>query len=127
MSVTPVALAGLAASPGRARGPAWTIVDGSDPGPVPPGAVLVARMLSPHHAPLLVRAAGVVVEEGGLLQHATTLARELGIPAVVGVAGAVDAFPSGAPVEVDGDAGLVRAWNEPAPLDDATARLVAAE
>jgi phosphohistidine swiveling domain-containing protein len=74
---------------------------------VPRGAILVTRILHPHLAPLLARVAGIVVEEGSLLQHATTLAREFGVPAIVGVAGAVTIFKNGDEIEVDGDTGVI--------------------
>jgi phosphohistidine swiveling domain-containing protein len=50
----------------------------------------------------------VVTEEGGALAHAAVLARELGLPAVVGAAGALGTIPDGAQVEVDPGAGTVR-------------------
>jgi phosphohistidine swiveling domain-containing protein len=100
-------LQGLGAAPGRAAGPVM-LIGGTSSEPVPAGAVLVARILHPHLAPLLFRAAAVVVEEGALLQHATVLAREFGIPAVVAVQGATSALAPGEWVEVDGDAGVVR-------------------
>ena len=53
-------------------------------------------------------AGAVVVEEGGLLSHAAVIARELGLPAIIGAAGAMDAIPDGAVVEVDPVAGRVR-------------------
>jgi pyruvate,water dikinase len=84
------------------------LVGGSSSDPVAPGAVLVARIIHPHMAPLLFQAAAVVVEEGALLQHATVLAREFGLPAVVAVEGATSVLASGEWVEVDGDAGVVR-------------------
>jgi pyruvate,water dikinase len=70
-------------------------------------SILVTRILHPHLAPLLARAAGIIVEEGSLLQHATTLAREFGVPAVVGVAGAVTFFHDGDEIEMDGDTGVI--------------------
>jgi pyruvate,water dikinase len=81
---------------------------GASADPAPDGAVLVARIIHPHQAPLLFRAAALVVEEGALLQHATVLAREFGIPAVVAVDGATSGLAQGEWVEVDGDAGVVR-------------------
>lgn len=47
------------------------------------------------------------MEEGSLLQHATTLAREFGVPAIVGVAGAVALFQEGDVIELDGDTGVI--------------------
>jgi len=74
---------------------------------VPRDAILVTRILHPHLAPLLARVAGIVVEEGSLLQHATTLAREFGVPAIVGVAGAHTLLRNGDEVELDGDTGVI--------------------
>lgn len=74
---------------------------------VPAGSILVSRILHPHLAPLLSRVAGLVVEEGAILQHATTLARECGIPAVVGIRDARSLFHDGDLLEVDGDLGKV--------------------
>jgi pyruvate,water dikinase len=56
--------------------------------------------------------AAVVTDTGGVLGHAATVAREYGIPAVVGVCGATTRIPDGAGVEVDGAAGLVRLLDE---------------
>jgi pyruvate,water dikinase len=74
---------------------------------VPAGSILVARLTNPYLAPLFARVAAVVVEEGGLLQHATRLAVEFGLPAVVGVPGATDLLVEGELVEVRGDTGEV--------------------
>ena len=86
---------GLAAAPGRASGKAYVIRDAEDIMTVPAGSILVMRILHPHLAPLLSRVAGLVVEEGALLPHATTLARECGIPASVGIPDAPSTFPAG--------------------------------
>ena len=51
---------------------------------------------------------GIVMEEGGLLNHCSIVARELGIPSVVGVSRATLLIPEGARVTVDGGAGIVR-------------------
>ncbi|MGQ0805841.1 MAG: PEP-utilizing enzyme [Actinomycetota bacterium] len=76
-----------------------------------PGDVLVTPTTTPAFNAVLAIAGGLVVEEGGLVSHAAVMARELGIPAVVGVAGAVDAIGDGATVEVDPSAGRVRVVN----------------
>ena len=101
-------LRGLGAAPGRGVGAARVLRDQRDATDVPPGSVLVARLLNPYLAPLLFGAVGLVVEEGGLLQHATVLAREFGVPAVVGVAGATEEISDGERLEVRGDTGEVR-------------------
>jgi pyruvate,water dikinase len=72
-----------------------------------PGAVLVVRTLDPRLAPLLPGLRGLVAETGSVLSHLAIVARELGVPTVVGVAEALDRFPAGATVTVDGDAGVV--------------------
>lgn len=73
------------------------------------GDVLVARTLDPGLAPLLAGLGGLVAETGSVLSHLAILARELGVPTVVGVAGALDRFPPGTVVVVDGTAGEVTA------------------
>ena len=103
----PIRLAGLGASPGQASGQVHVVSESSLRLGVPRGAILVTRILHPHLAPLLARAAGIVVEEGSLLQHATTLAREFGVPAIVGVTGAVSIFKNGDVIDVDGDTGVI--------------------
>ncbi len=98
---------GLGAAPGRATGKARVIRNAEDIMAVPAGSILVLRILHPHLAPLLPRVAGLVVEEGAILQHATTLARECGIPAAVGIRDARNLIEDGELLEVDGDTGKV--------------------
>jgi phosphoenolpyruvate synthase/pyruvate phosphate dikinase len=97
-------LVGQAASGGRFRGRAQAVASPEDA--LEPGAVLVAATTEPSWTPLLARAGAVVVEGGGQLSHAAIVARELGIPAVVQVAGA-RASLAGLDVTVDGDGGVV--------------------
>jgi phosphohistidine swiveling domain-containing protein len=104
---TPTVYSGLGAAPGRAIGKAHVIRDAEDIMAVPAGAILVMRILHPHLAPLLPRVAGLVVEEGAILQHATTLARECGIPAAVGIRNARSLFNNGDLLDVDGYTGKV--------------------
>lgn len=73
-----------------------------------PGDVLVACGTTPAYNMALSIAGAVVVEEGGLLSHAAVIARELGLTAVIGAAGAVHDIPDGALVEVDPVMGRVR-------------------
>lgn len=73
------------------------------------GDVLVVRTLDPGLAPLLARLGGLVSETGSVLSHLAILARELGVPTVVGVSGALDRFPAGSVVVVDGTTGEVTA------------------
>jgi phosphohistidine swiveling domain-containing protein len=98
---------GLGAAPGRASGKAYLIRNAEDIMAIPAGSILVLRILNPHLAPLLSRVAGLVVEEGAILQHATTLARECGIPAAVGIRDARSLFQDGELLDVDGYTGKV--------------------
>lgn len=102
---------GVAAAPGRATATAHVIQNVEDIMAVPAGCILVMRILHPHLAPLLPRVAGLLIEEGAILQHATTLARECGIPAVVGIKDARNLVRNGDVVELDGYAGKVTIKN----------------
>ena len=73
-----------------------------------PGDVLVARFTTPAYNTVLTLAGAIVTTDGGALCHAAVMARELGIPAVIGAAGALDHIVDGAEVEVDPVAGRVR-------------------
>jgi pyruvate,water dikinase len=77
-------------------------------GRIAPGDVLVTRVAGPALAHILPRVAGVVTERGGSTSHAASLARERGLPMVLGVADATRRIPDGAQVAVDGVAGIVR-------------------
>ncbi len=98
---------GLGAAPGRAAGQACVVRDASDGLAIPLGSILVIRIMHPHLAPFFTRLAGVVVEEGALLQHATTLAHEFGVPAVVGVRSATTLFHDGDWLEINSATGEV--------------------
>jgi len=75
---------------------------------VAPGDVLVTRVAGPALSQVLPRVAGVVAELGGSTSHLASLARERGIPMVLGVLDATSRIPDGARVAVDGVAGVVR-------------------
>jgi len=98
---------GLGCSPGIARGRVCVV---HDPRSVNLGepAILVARHTDPGWILVFPSALAVIVERGSPLSHAAIVARELGIPAVVSVAGATEWLEDGAWVEVDGSAGIVR-------------------
>ena len=68
----------------------------------------MAANTDPGWPPILSLAGGLVVEEGGLLNHCSIVARELRIPAVVGVRNATHRIPEGARIVIDGGQGLVR-------------------
>jgi len=75
---------------------------------VAPGDVLVTRMAGPALSQILSRVAGVVAELGGSTSHLASLARERGIPMVLGAFDATHQIPDGSMVAVDGVAGVVR-------------------
>ncbi len=75
---------------------------------VAPGDILVTRVAGPALSQILPRVGGVVAELGGSTSHLASLARERGIPAVLGVLDATRRIPDGAQVAVDGVAGVVR-------------------
>jgi pyruvate, water dikinase len=77
-------------------------------GRIAPGDVLVTRVAGPALGHILSRVSGVVTERGGSTSHFASLARERGIPMVLGVADATRRIPDGAQVAVDGVAGIVR-------------------
>ena len=72
-----------------------------------PGEVLVAHGTDPAWTPLFLTAGALVMEIGGTMSHGSIVAREYGIPAVVGVPDAMSILRTGQRVRVDGSAGLV--------------------
>jgi phosphohistidine swiveling domain-containing protein len=76
------------------------------------GAILVAPSTDPGWVFLMMAASGLVVERGNLLSHTAIIGRELGIPTVIGVAGATRRIPNGARVELDGSAGTITILKE---------------
>jgi pyruvate,water dikinase len=107
-SAEPGILRGNAASPGRVRAPARVIRSLAEAARLRPGEVLVAETTSPPSTPLFPTAAAVVTDTGGVLSHCAIVAREFGIPAVVGVGTATSAIRDGQMLEADGGAGIVR-------------------
>jgi pyruvate,water dikinase len=93
---------------GRGVGPACVVRDEADLARLGLGDVLVTSVAGPALAAVLPRVAGVVAELGGSTSHLAALARERGIPAVLGVPGATRRIPHGADVAVDGITGVVR-------------------
>lgn len=72
------------------------------------GDILVTQVAGPALGQVLSRVGGVVTELGGSTSHLASLARERGIPMVLGVLGATNKIPDGSQVAVDGVAGIVR-------------------
>ncbi|KJV33201.1 phosphoenolpyruvate synthase [Luteibacter yeojuensis] len=91
-------------------GKARVIKSLADMNKVQPGDVLVADMTDPDWEPVMKRAAAIVTNRGGRTCHAAIIARELGVPAVVGCGNALESIPDGAEVTVscaEGDTGTI--------------------
>lgn len=101
------AIVGQPASPGRATGPVRLVTEPDQFDAFQPGEILLARATAPAWTPLFARAAGVVTDGGALAAHASIVAREYGIPAVVGTGDATHRLVTGQTVTVDGTAGTV--------------------
>ncbi len=99
-------LRGTPVSAGVASGPV-RVLSQPDPRAMADGDIIVMRFADPGWTPLFPRSRAVVMEVGGLMCHAAVVAREMGIPAVFGVAGATTALVDGQVVSVDGAAGTV--------------------
>jgi pyruvate,water dikinase len=100
------ALAGMPVSSGVIEGIAKVITDPTKAS-LNKGEILVAPFTDPGWTPLFINAAGLVMEVGGLLTHGTVVAREYGIPAVVGITDATRKIKTGQKIRVDGNAGFV--------------------
>ena len=100
------ALTGTSASAGRVTGIAKVVLDPAE-AQLSPGEILVAPSTDPGWTPLFLTAGGLVMEMGGPNSHGATVAREYGIPAVVGVPRATQRITTGQRITVNGSAGTV--------------------
>ncbi|BCW69045.1 PEP/pyruvate-binding domain-containing protein [Arthrobacter sp. NicSoilB8] len=98
---------GAGASSGQVTAPARVLSGPQDFGRMMPGDVLVARITTPAWTSLFAMASAVVTDVGGPLSHSSIVAREYGIPAVLGTGVATQRLTSGQRIHVDGDAGIV--------------------
>jgi phosphoenolpyruvate synthase/pyruvate phosphate dikinase len=98
---------GISGSSGKVEGTVRWVLSESDFENFQVGEVLFAKMTSPDWGNLFQKASAVVTEQGGMLCHAAIVAREEGIPAVVGIGEALAEVPNGTRVIVDGDEGVV--------------------
>jgi pyruvate,water dikinase len=115
-------LSGLGVYPGRVEGRARVIMDPRVNATIEPGEILVAPVTDAGWTPLFINAAGLVVDVGGLLSHGSVVAREYGLPAVVGAEGATRMIKTGDRIVVDGVAGTVILLD-----DDTVARKIGAQ
>ncbi|HJP90220.1 MAG TPA: PEP-utilizing enzyme [Candidatus Limnocylindrales bacterium] len=101
-------LSGKGASAGIVRGPARVTLSQDDFGRIQPGDIIVCPASNPSWVPIFTIAGGLVTNTGGVLSHAAVVAREFGLPAVVGTGDATTRIADGRMVEIDGTAGTVR-------------------
>jgi phosphohistidine swiveling domain-containing protein len=99
---------GMTACTGRITGRATVLCDVTEAGRLAEGDVLVTKQTDPGWGPVFFLIKGLVIERGGMLSHGAILAREFGIPCVVGVRDATRAVPDGSTITVDADRGWVR-------------------
>ena len=107
---TSVMVTGTPACPGRVTGPARVITHISEADTIRPGEILVTMSTDIGWSPHFPVLAGVVTELGGLISHGAVVAREYGLPCLVGVTGATQTFSTGDLVSLDavrGDISLV--------------------
>jgi rifampicin phosphotransferase len=104
-------LRGTGVAGGQATGQVCRLTS-PDPRALPDGAILVCEFADPAWTPLFPRAAAVVMEVGGLMCHAAVVAREIGVPSVFGVTGAMTRLREGQTVRVDGETGSVTVVEE---------------
>ena len=105
-------LVGTAVCAGIVRGPCRLVDDPRGVTPRP-GEIVVARSTDPGWVPILMTASGLLVERGSLLSHSAIVARELGLPAIVGIDGLMAAVSDGQTVQMDGSSGVVHLEQAP--------------
>ena len=110
-AATGARLTGTPVSPGISEGRVRVVFDPSGT-QLAPGEILVCRGTDPAWTPLFLAAAGLVTEVGGLMTHGSVVAREYGIPAVVGVHEATSLLPTGTRVRLDGTKGRITILGE---------------
>ena len=106
-------LSGTGGSGGRVTAPARVLEGPQDFASFEPGEILVASITTPAYTPLFAIAAGVVTDIGGVLSHGSIVAREYGIPAVLGTGNATRRIATGDVITVDGAAGTVHLDSAP--------------
>jgi len=99
---------GVPVSPGTITAPVSLINSPAEFDKMRPGSILVCPMTNPAWTPLFAHAAGLVTDMGGILGHGSIVAREYGIPAVVGTGTITQRVTHGQQISVDGDAGTVK-------------------
>lgn len=105
-------MVGVPVSPGTITAPASLINSPAEFDQMRPGSILVCPMTNPAWTPLFAHASGLVTDMGGILGHGSIVAREYGIPAVVGTGTCTQRIKHGQQIAVDGDVGTVKLLDE---------------
>jgi pyruvate,water dikinase len=100
-------LEGIPVSPGIVTGSARVILRADEHEQVLSGEILIAPFTDPAWSPYFITAAGVIMEQGGILSHGSIVAREYGLPAVTNIASATRVIRTGDLVQVDGNRGCI--------------------
>ena len=103
-----IEISGMVASPGKVEGKVRVTMSADDAKDILEGEILVTSMTSPDFVVAMKKAAAVVTNEGGITCHAAIIAREFGIPCVVGTKIATKVFKTGDLIEVNANHGFVR-------------------
>jgi pyruvate,water dikinase len=112
-------LRGIGCCPGVVSGPVKVLRSPSDDATLS-GEILVAERTDPGWVPLYPSVSGLLIERGSILSHSAIVAREMGIPTIVGIPGLSAALQSGEVVTMDGSAGTVRQASEQHETPDST-------
>jgi pyruvate,water dikinase len=117
ISTSPETLWGIGVAQGQISGQVWVANERDTTLPnLPPDCILVATVFMPTWLPQLHHIAGIITEQGGITSHGAIVAREVGIPAVVGVLNATQQLHTGDRITVDGDrGGIYRGSHPPIP------------
>ncbi|MEX0785124.1 MAG: PEP-utilizing enzyme, partial [Dehalococcoidia bacterium] len=107
-SSDPKVINGIGASAGTVTAPARIVRSLSEAGKLQPGDILVCEMTMPAWTPLFASVAAVVSDSGGVLSHCAIVAREYGVPCVVGTQVGTQVLKDGQRITVDGAQGIVR-------------------
>ena len=102
-----ILIRGLGASPGNIGGSVQIYEDGMSLDIIKQGDIMVTQMTTPDMVPAMTRAAAIVTDEGGMTCHAAIVARELGIPCIVGASKATSVLKNSMMVTVNGQMGIV--------------------
>lgn len=98
---------GIGASAGKIRGKVVVLNGISEMKKLKQGDILVTKIVDSSWTPIFNVISGLITEVGGMLSHGAVVARELRIPAIVGIKNATQLFPSNTEIEMDGKSGLV--------------------